>query len=187
MSFSDFDIRARDPAELTNGHPGNAGAKSVDEQAAVTASDVTYFITHVAHRLTTEQAQRVLAALDRFGFVEGAGFRHIDDNDNPIVYDESYDLKDEISRQITAVRALQNMVITNGRVVDGVSAREVKDTVATANSMIGTLMRHHEELMSMDRRRAIEQSTVEVLQEMGGGELVDRFVTLMEERLKYSS
>jgi hypothetical protein len=38
-------------------------------------------------------------------------------------------------------------------------------------------------MMSLDRRRAMEQATIAVLQELGGDAVVDRFTALLEERL----
>ena len=99
-------------------------------------------------------------------------------------YDENYSLKDEMATMIVAVKAMRGEIFDGNRLRNGVGLKDVKEFVTASNSIMSTLMKSHEKLMSMERHRSIEQATVEVLKEIGGSEVVDRFVTLMESKLE---
>ena len=60
----------------------------------------------------------------------------------------------------------------------------MKEVVTSTTSLMTLLMKAHDKLMTFDRMRAIEQSTVDILRQMGGEEIVENFVKMMEERLE---
>lgn len=87
-------------------------------------------------------------------------------SDGEQVYDANFSVADELSLQIQAVQALRQHVFPGGRLKHGASIREAKEVVTTCNQMIKTLMDSHERIMNMERMRAIEAATVDVLGEM---------------------
>jgi hypothetical protein len=139
--------------------------------------DFERFYHNVMPYLTPEHAEKLLIRLKNLELltqpVEG------------VVYGADYDLKSEVENLITAARALKNSVMyANGDIKPGITPREMKEVVTSTSSLISLLMKSHEQLMNFDRQRILEQSTVEVLREMGGEEIVSRFVKMMEERLE---
>lgn len=86
--------------------------------------------------------------------------------DGEQTYDANFSVADELSLQIQAVQALRQHVFPGGRLKQDASIREAKEVITTCNQMIKTLMDSHERIMNMERMRAIESATVDVLSEM---------------------
>lgn len=106
-----------------------------------------------------------------------------------VVYGADYDIAAEIQQLLQAVRAMQGSVMSeDGRILQGITPREMKEVVTASSSLMSLLMKSHEKLMTFDRHRALEQATVQILQdlsdEVGGEKVVSRFVELMEQRLE---
>lgn len=102
-----------------------------------------------------------------------------------IEYGANYDITIEVEGLIQSVRAMRNTVMDEqGRVREGITPREMKEMITATTALMNLLMKSHEKLMTFDRQRALEQSTVDVLRELGGEEIVSTFVELMEERLE---
>lgn len=158
----------------------------IDEQVEPSKLDMDFerFYHNVLPHLTHQQAQQLMA---RIGTLE-----LLDNSDVDVVYGANYDITTEIESLITSVRAMQNSVRTpGGQMRDDVTPREMKEVITSATGLMNLLMKSHEKLMSFDRMRRLEQSTIEVLQKLGDGDLQDKtgqeivaeFVNLMEERL----
>ncbi len=102
-----------------------------------------------------------------------------------VAYGADYDIKNEVENLLRAARAMQNSIMDDSGVLKKDSSpREVREVVTSMTSLMQLIMKSHEKLMGFDRQRALEQSTVSVLREMGGQETVDRFVKMMEECLE---
>jgi hypothetical protein len=86
-----------------------------------------------------------------FGVLAALGGRTVE-------YGADFDLKEEVQAQIQAVRAMRDAVMPNGVVRVGTSAREVKEVVTASSTLLTTLMKMHEKVMSFDRSRAIEEA-----------------------------
>lgn len=99
-------------------------------------------------------------------------------------YGADYDLTGEVDTLIMAVRALRQSVMTDdGRLIDGTTAKEMREMVTASSNLLQFLMKAHEKLMSFERQRVLERTVSEVLLEIGGEETVNRFVKSVEERL----
>jgi hypothetical protein len=86
-----------------------------------------------------------------FGVLAALGGRTVE-------YGADFDLKEEVQAQIQAVRAMRDAVMPNGVVRVGTPAREVKEVVTASSTLLTTLMKMHERVMSFDRSRAIEEA-----------------------------
>jgi hypothetical protein len=146
--------------------------------------DFERFYHNVLPHLGSHQAQKLLT---RIGTLE-----LLDISDVDVVYGANYDITTEIESLITSVRAMQNSVRTpGGQMREDVTPREMKEVITSSTSLMSLLMKSHEKLMNFDRQRRLEQSTIEVLQRLGDGDLKDKtgeeivaeFVKMMEERL----
>jgi len=152
-------------------------SEKVSIEPSILEQDFERFYHNVMPHLTAEHAEKLLLRLKSLELlnnkVEG------------VVYGADYDMKSEVENLITAARALKNSVMyPNGDIRPGITPREMKEVVTSTSSLISLLMKSHEQLMNFDRQRILEQSTVDVLREMGGEEIVSRFVKMMEERLE---
>ena len=122
-----------------------------------------------------------------------------------VVYDESFDLSKEISEVLKSVRLLRKSILSpSGKSLkSGVTVGEAKDVISMSNSMINTLVKTHEKVVNMERYRAVEQATVDILRELdsdrefmrelnehieaggsGEGPLVRKFIEALEVRLE---
>lgn len=99
------------------------------------------------------------------------------------IYDADFDMNKEIGEQIISVRAMRNSIMVHGRIKPNISTREVKEVVASANTMFTTLMKHHETVQGLERHRAVESATVEILKEMDPIS-ADKFFAELERRLE---
>ena len=99
-----------------------------------------------------------------------------------VEYNASFDIGKEISQQIMAVRALRNSVMPGGKVRPGLAAREVKETITASATLLNTLLKTHEKVMSFDRSRAIEEAVTETVRTLPD-EQQKVFFALLEENL----
>ena len=97
-------------------------------------------------------------------------------------YGPEFDMGKEVEMQILAVRAMRNSIMPGGIVRPGTPAREVKEVVTASSTLLTTLLKTHEKIMSYDRQRAIEEATVEVIKTLPD-EQRDQFFKLLEESL----
>lgn len=138
---------------------------------------------------------RALAAFDHNSQME----------EDDVDYDESFDLSKEISEVLRSVRLLRKSILSpSGKSLkSGVTVGEAKDVISMSNSMINTLVKTHEKVVNMERYRAVEQATVDILRELdsdrefmrelnehieaggsGEGPLVRKFIEALEVRLE---
>ena len=111
----------------------------------------------------------------------------IPDQQENTAYGANYDLKQEVQGLINAVRAMQGSVMHDGKMRQDVTPKEMKEVVTSTTQLMNLLMKYHRELLSMDRMRILEKSTVDVLQKLSdkyGEEIVTEFVKMMEDRLE---
>jgi len=84
-----------------------------------------------------------------------------------VEYGADFDLAAEVESQIAMVRAMRRNVITDaGTVLPGVAARELKEVVSASTTLLSTLTKSHEKILSFDRMRSIETATVAAIKEL---------------------
>ena len=95
------------------------------------------------------------------------------------VYDETFSMAEEVHEVMKAVKLLRKSILAPGgkALKTGITTTEAKDVISMSNTMINTLMKSHEKIMNMERYRAVEQATVDVLRELDGDE---KLVTALE-------
>ncbi len=94
-------------------------------------------------------------------------------------YGADFDFASEVTAQIRAVRAMRRSVMSDsGKVLENVSARELKEVVSASSTLLQTLLKTHEKVLSFDRQRAVERSVVEVVKRLGKDEQTLFFATL---------
>lgn len=137
-----------------------------------TATGLSVFIHDFLPRLSKEQLHKLVSALPAGTLaVTGQG------------YGADFSLADEIGLQIVAVQNLRQHVFPNGHLREGCNIREAKEVLTTCNVMCKTLMDNHERIMSMERMRAVESATVDILVEIDDG-LKERFLERLRVRLE---
>jgi len=99
-----------------------------------------------------------------------------------VEYGADFDLKDEVQAQIMAVRAMRDAVMPGGRVRQGVPAREVKEVVTASSTLLNTLLKMHEKVLSFDRQRAIEEAVTDTIRTLPD-EQQKLFMTALEDNL----
>ena len=158
--------------KVPNGDPFETAALREDVSAAL-----EQVLTYI--RYTTKDQRRAL----------GEALRRLDPETKPtdaapeVEYGASFDLVQEVERQIAAVRAVRDTVIgEDGKILPGTSSREAKEVIASGSTMLNTLMKFHSQVVNMDRIRRLEASVVEVLKE-ADPELAREVVDKLEQRL----
>jgi hypothetical protein len=137
-----------------------------------TATGLQVFIHDFLPRLSPEQLHRLVSALPAGALaVTGQG------------YGADFSLADEIGLQIVAVQNLRQYVFPNGHLREDCSIREAKEVLTTCNVMIKTMMDNHDRIMSMERMRAVEAATVDILIEIEDG-LKEQFLERLRARLE---
>lgn len=97
-----------------------------------------------------------------------------------VEYGASFDIKEEVQMQIMAVRAMRNAVMPNGRVRPGLASREVKEVVTASSTLLNTLMKTHDKIMSLERQRAIEEAVTTSIQTLPEEQKKQFLATLAE-------
>ena len=136
------------------------------------ATGLHVFIHDFLPKLSKEQLHQLVSALPA-GTLETTGQG----------YGADFSLADEIGLQIVAVQNLRQHVFPNGHLREGCNIREAKEVLTTCNVMCKTLMDNHERIMSMERMRAVEAATVDILIELDDG-LKERFLERLRARLE---
>lgn len=157
-----FDIKAKD---LTG---------SPEQVEVMLKHEVGVFIRDIIPKLTAEQCLQVLDALPR---------ELTQPKEDGPEYSADFSIAEEISLQLAAVQAMRSHIFPDGRMRSDTNIREAKDVLTTCNQMIKTLMESHGRIMNMERMRAVESATVEVLIELGD-DLKEKFLTLLAARLE---
>lgn len=130
------------------------------------------FIHDFLPKLSADQLHRLISALPAGSLTTtGQG------------YGADFSLADEIGLQIVAVQNLRQHVFPNGHLRDGCNIREAKEVLTTCNVMCKTLMDNHERIMSMERMRAVEAATVDILFELEDS-LKEQFLERLRARLE---
>lgn len=125
---------------------------------------VDQIINNIIPRLDDRQKWKIRCALPAPEQVETGA-----------TYGADFSLAEEINAQIQALRALRTHYMPEGKMREGVSAKEFKDFLSTTNQMIKMLTSSHEEIMNMERMRLVEAATVDALQEMGTKTAIEVF------------
>lgn len=137
-----------------------------------TATGLQVFIHDFLPRLSKEQLHKLVSSLPAGTLaVTGQG------------YGADFSLADEIGLQIVAVQNLRQHVFPNGHLREGCNIREAKEVLTTCNVMCKTLMDNHERIMSMERMRAVESATVDILVEIDDT-LKEKFLERLRVRLE---
>lgn len=97
-----------------------------------------------------------------------------------VEYGASFDIKEEVQMQIMAVRAMRNAVMPNGRVRPGLASREMKEVVTASSTLLNTLMKTHDKIMSLERQRAIEEAVTTSIQTLPEEQKKQFLATLAE-------
>ena len=137
---------------------------------------ITEFIEDILPVLSEDQLRELTEELLALGMVK--------QGEEEVTYDAQFDMGKEVELQLRTVHALRRQVMVNNRIRKGTTTREVKEVVSTTTTMLNSLMKHHEKLLSMDRQRALEAATISVLKELGDGAMIDKFFELMEQALQ---
>lgn len=89
---------------------------------------------------------------------------HYSDDSDSFQYGADFDLKEEITAQIRAVRALRGKVLLpSGQLHPDIEPREAKEIITTGSTLISTLMKYHEQIVNMDRQQAVETAIIDTV------------------------
>lgn len=95
---------------------------------------------------------------------------------------EDFDLHQEIVDQLRAVKALRKSVVSSsGNLEAGI--RDTKEALSATTSLLTLLTKIQGDVYNQDRIRRVQKTTIEVLNDVDP-ELRDKFVTLLEQRLR---
>ena len=176
MSYSDFDAPAqpkgKPEVEVVQVTTMPRNAVFGETEMGRIALGLNSFIQEVLPRLSEEQLHRLVSALP-------AGVLEHSAQD----YGADFSLAAEIGLQIVAVQNLRQHVFPNGHLREGCNIREAKEVLTTCNVMIKTLMDNHDRVMNMERMRAVEAATVDVLIDLDPT-LKEAFLERMQSRLE---
>lgn len=140
------------PLPATEDAPVERGPVFAETDMGRVATGLNAFLHDFLPKLSTEQLHRLVSALPAGSLeVTGQG------------YGADFSLADEIGLQIVAVQNLRQHVFPHGHLREGCNIREAKEVLTTCNVMIKTLMDNHDRIMNMERMRAVEAATVDVL------------------------
>jgi hypothetical protein len=95
-------------------------------------------------------------------------------------YGEDFSLAIEVEEMLKMARALRKQVMVGNQVADGVGPREVKEAVSASNTLLNTLLKVHEQVMSFERQRAIEKAVTEAISELSHDHKQKFFTRLSE-------
>jgi len=149
-------------------HAFAAGAE--DPDGASLAEAVSVIVSH-AEALSEGQALSLQAAItERLPPEDRADF-------------DTFDMRTELEDQITLVRAMRRAVMRDGRLNADFSTREAKEIAASANTLLGALMKFYDRTMTFERQRAFEKAIVRTAEALGE-ETKAQFLTLLEQELQ---
>lgn len=173
FDYSDFDVQAGGPL----GEPDDTLLSPTDAEMIRIGiqTALARFIKDTLPHLDAEQQRLLASKLPADLFLHNTGQNS--------TYDANFSVADELTLQIQAVQALRQHVFPGGRLKPDASIREAKEVVTTCNQMIKTLMDSHQRVMNMERFRAVEQATLDVLGELGD-DLKEQFLARLEIKLE---
>lgn len=100
------------------------------------------------------------------------------------VYGADFSMVSEIDDQIRTVRALREHVIQpNGRLREGMNARDAKEVISASTTLLGTLMKSHDKILGFERQRAMESAVVAVLKGLDP-DIKAQFFSELERRME---
>jgi ElaB/YqjD/DUF883 family membrane-anchored ribosome-binding protein len=127
-------------------------------------------ILHAPQLLTKEQLRNLACILQDY-LPQG------------VAYGADFDLVAEIGQQLTAIKAMRRKVMTdNGVPMEGISARDLKEVATASNTILQTLIKTHEKIMSYERQRAIEKAAAAAVRAMPQ-EFQDQYFEHLEREL----
>jgi len=169
--LSDFDVMATAPGSGLAAHPDTVVAAETASIALNTALD--RFIKGIIPHLDPTQLRRLADNIPRALLADAPAQE----------FDENFSIADELTSQIQAVQALRQHVFPGGRFKSDGSVKEAKEVLTTCNQMVKTLVENHERVMNMERFRAVEGATLDVLADMSD-ELKNTFLTRLAQKLE---
>ena len=99
-------------------------------------------------------------------------------------YGPDYSISNEVQSQLHLISAMRNSVISEaGRVLAGVTSRELRDVVGSSGTMLANLVKIHERVINFDRMRAVENSVAETIREYPE-DFQDKFFALLKTKLE---
>lgn len=141
-------------------------AHKVDQFEAAIKSSLATAVTHVVEAITNRLlSAKQLTDLSTALKTSYPGFFELQEGelDDP-EYGADFDLTSEINQQIRLVRAMRSKVLgENGHLKNEIPVREARETITSSNAMIQQLMKHHKDVMNMERMRAVETATIEAV------------------------
>ena len=129
-------------------------------------------IVQFASHLTDSQRERLAAVL-----------QSEEDGSPPVEYGAGFDIAYEVEQQIIAVRAIRDKAVgRDGRVKEGIGARELSGVVSSGSTLLNALLKHNDQIKVMRRFRLLEKSIIEALREVDPA-VKDQVMALFEEKL----
>ena len=61
---------------------------------------------------------------------------------------------------------MRRQIMIGNNIREGLNPREVREAVAASSSLLSTLLKVHEKVMSFERQRAIENAVIETVREL---------------------
>lgn len=108
------------------------------------------------------------------------------DNHRKVIFDEEYDMRDELHTMMQMVQAVRSSILTSdNRIARDTTVQEVKAVLDASMRLTQLLNKSNKEIINMDRIRAIEAAFLEVI-----GDLPEdkqkQYVDNLEHRMKLS-
>ncbi len=100
------------------------------------------------------------------------------------IYTANFDLMQELDTQLKTVRALRNAILTEtNELREGMTTKDVMELNRTSTNLTNLLMKHHKDVVNMDRLRAVEEAVLSVIMTWPEAEEREKFVAAMEKAL----
>jgi len=101
------------------------------------------------------------------------------------LYGADFDLTNEINTQLKTVKALRQAILTeDGQIRDGMTTKDVTELNRVSTNLTNLLMKHHKEVVNMERMRAIEESVLSVVMTWPDTDERQKFIKALEEALE---
>jgi len=101
------------------------------------------------------------------------------------LYGADFDLTNEINIQLKTVKALRQAILTeDGQIRDGMTTKDVTELNRVSTNLTNLLMKHHKEVVNMERMRAIEESVLSVVMTWPDTDERQKFIKALEEALE---
>ena len=96
--------------------------------------------------------------------------------------DSDYDLRQEVSAQLAAVKALRESAVSSNGTIN-VGLRDAKEALSATTSLLSLLTKLQTEIYNADRVRVLQKTTIDVMKKCDP-ELHKQFLGLLRERLQ---